>query len=109
MKRIAVVLVALLAVASCGNGPKSGTVVDRHDEPPYSYWVSGIYVPATCEMIGKIEDCNPGINIPGHEQYVAENWSLKLRPDSGKAGWRDVSETVWNACEVNDYYPSCAG
>lgn len=110
MRRVTGILV-LLALAyfatACGQGPKTGTVVDRSHDAAYSYWVAGVQTPETCTMVGKVEDCTPGINIPGHMQYVPETWSLKL--DDGKhKGWRDVGEEAYNACLVNEHYPECA-
>lgn len=116
MKRVVGILV-LLALAyfatACSHPPSSGTVVDRHDNPAYSYWVAGIDTPATCTMVGKIEDCNPGIHIPGHEQYVPESWSLKLSQNNNdgkkaKVGWRDVGQSTYDSCQLNSFYPDCA-
>lgn len=99
-----IVILFLLALAACGSqGPSRGTVVDKRYNPPSSYWVNGIDIPGSCSMVGKIESCSPGIDIPGHIQYVDQSWELKIRSDDGKkTGWRDVDETVFHRCNVND-------
>lgn len=112
MKRMLALCALVIVAAACSHPPSSGTVVDRRDSAAYSYWVAGITIPGSCTMVGKVEDCTPPVMIPGHEQYVPEEWSLKLDENRGdgkaKQGWRGVSHDAYNACHLQAFYPDCA-
>lgn len=89
-------------LAGCSDAPSSGQVVStRSDGAHYdTYLYCAVYTP-----LNNIPVCT--MWLP-YQQYVAANWSLKLR-NGTHAGWVDVPETTYRRCGATAQYPACAG
>lgn len=100
MKKI-IALLAALVVAAC-SAPDSGRVADGVYHPANSYWVSG--TGPVCSGSGINYRCSPG--TPGHMQFDAEYWALRLI-NGDDDGWKTVDETTFHRCNIDEHYPEC--
>lgn len=105
MKRVAALLVAALALAACSNGPERGDVVDKAYSPAYTWWTVPYYS-QSCSGYNAKGACTGYIRtyISSSPVYVPDDWQLKLQPRGGEAGWRSVSESVWQKCTADVSY-----
>lgn len=100
------VLAFVLACGLCAcakQGPSAGTVVKKRHIPASEEWIPGVDVPGSCNMIGKIEECDPGVHVPGHYQDNPEEWQLYLQADPKHKGWRDVDPGTYERCDVGQF------
>jgi hypothetical protein len=91
-----------LALVACG-APDSGRVADGRYHPASSYWVSG--TSPICSGSGSSRVCTPG--TPGHMQFNPESWELRII-NGDEDGWRNVDETTFHRCNVDEHFPECA-
>lgn len=97
-------VVLVLVLAACGghSGPSSGTVERRTFTAAHDEWVPGIDVAGTCQMIGKVMECSPGVHIPGHMEHHGDAWSVYLN-DGHRKGWVDVDRATYERCRMHEF------
>lgn len=100
-----VLAIAALALAACSNGPERGEVVDKAYHPAYT-WYTVPYWSQSCSSFNKNGGCNSYVRvyIPSSPVYVPDDWMLKLQPEGDEAGWRSVTESVWQRCTAEVSY-----
>ena len=109
------VTVLLMGIASCGNGPSNGNVIDQKFTPShYNDWTSWTDGPCdswttTRDSRGNItQTCSHHVQVPVyHHDYIADKWEIKLQ-NSKHTGWRSVTRTVYGRCTIGAHYPDCA-
>lgn len=97
-----IIAIACIAISSCA-APSVGRVADGRYHPATSYWVGG--TSGSCSGSGSTYHCSSG--TPGHMQFNAEYWELRLI-NSDDDGWRTVDETTFHRCNINEHFPECA-
>jgi hypothetical protein len=105
-------LVGLILLAGCG--ASSGTVTAKDFAPAHDeQYIQQIYMGETCTGgYGSVpRTCSPNYMWMPATRHVADHWSLKLEqcsdanPDADcEHGTVTVTEAVFNAIEVGDFY-----
>lgn len=119
MKRIAALILLAFALVACGEpAPKEGYVRDKEydDADEWEEWIPGHTIYGSQSCTGgygnqpRVCTRTPDIHIPGRFQhrYDPEHWRLKIESkpnDEGKTktGWRNVDETTWHRCQINEW------
>lgn len=105
-----VFLVGLVACSS--SSPLTfGRVTDRQhvDARDWVQYIPGVHNPGYCSLVGKIEECTPGINTPDQwiPQHDPETWRLHLsgfRKGKPATGWISVDRSVYDGCDVGSQF-----
>jgi hypothetical protein len=96
---VAVLILGALGLAGCGNHPGEGVVQQKKFiAAHYDDWWSN-----QCFAYGKYGQCTFSMPIEHHD-YVPDDWELKVKPDSGKAGWVSVTKDEYDNIKEGDYW-----
>jgi hypothetical protein len=96
---LAALAVVLFLVTGCGARVKTGTVIERKYDPPYSYVIM------MCSVYNSKGIC---MGYYPWTQYEPERYELQLRNgDNAKVrtGWIDVPKELWAQYPVGRVYP----
>lgn len=77
----------------------AGTVVAKDFAPAHDDYIPGYYIQGSCQMIGKVESCSPGIDIPPRWDHYDDSWHVQLS-DGTRKSWRTVSHALYDATPV---------
>jgi hypothetical protein len=103
MKRFSLLL-AIPLLAACGNPPERGTVIDHSFTPA---WIQ--YIPGTTMCSGNPPSCT---TMPPQIIPWPDSWKLKLKNTAKDGrddeGWREVSQSEYEHCDIGAVYPECA-
>lgn len=97
MTKILPILAAMFfvfCITACA--PKQGYIIEKDYDSAYF-----IYHPSTTSCSGKPVTCR---TTPGYQQYIPENFGIKIEAANGDTGWRSVSEKTYAKIEIGDYY-----
>jgi hypothetical protein len=103
MKRLAITMIAGLALVGCAKPPVEGYVID------------GEYTPAWIQIIPGSTTCsgNPSTCFTTSAQIIPwpDSWRLKLQntrsDDRDKTGWREVTQLDYERCNIGERFPDC--
>lgn len=91
-----VLCIVVITLLLTGCAPKQGYIIEKDYDSAYF-----IYHPSTTSCSGKPVICR---TTPGYQQYVPENFGIKIEAANGDTGWRSVSEKTYAKIEIGDYY-----
>ncbi len=119
---LALIAAALLvAVAGCGNPPRSGTVLSKDGQP--SHWHTWVSYEDVCvswrttrtrtgrNSYTSSTSCSRyTVRTRSHSDFIPAWWQLCLRADRGDTshdatGCFDVPSATWSRYQIGDRYP----
>lgn len=101
---LALGLLTIVVLAACGpSGPSAGMVKDKDFTEAHEDYIAGFDMPGSCQMVGKVEQCTPGMHIPARSDYTPDRWSLYLDDGNKHRGWVDVSQDTYDRCHAGSW------
>lgn len=110
MKRAAIALLTLIALAGCGTPITHGTVIGKQDDPPYTQIIQIPQYRQSCTLepvtingtTTEEEECTQVLSgyLP-MPIYHPEDWELNIR-DGKRVGWVDVGPDEYNSISIGD-------
>lgn len=112
MKRIAILLT--LVLVGCSKPPVEGYVIGGDYTPAWTQHIPGTPPTQSCSggysNVPRTCTWSPG-TMPQWIQHRA-SWELELQntrnDDRDKTGTREVTEDVYNRCNIGEKFPDCA-
>lgn len=104
MRKLFFILIIFILFA-CSDPYKGDAKIVYHKYvPARNVWVHGYYIPGSCTggMNGQPRTCSPGINIPGHDEWRPEKFTLRVEwtEEDGdvKRDTRSVPKSSYDEC-----------